>query len=141
MIHVFKQKYRLIESIIKKDLILYMTKMDDITLVAITFTIVGMTEIIMGIPLLYQKIKPNWLYGFRLPSTVSNKEVWYKINVHTGRGFIYAGIILVISSLFLLMFDLNLSLTELSLILLIMLLVPLNAVLVSGFLYLKKLKK
>jgi len=113
--------------------------MDDITLVTIIFITIGMAEILQGIPLLYKKIKPNWLFGFRLPSTVSNEEIWYKVNEHVGRGLVYAGSIVVIGSLFLSVFNLNLN--EKVWILVIILAVPLSAVLISGFLYLKKIVK
>jgi uncharacterized membrane protein len=113
--------------------------MDDVTIVIIMFTTVGMLEIIMGIPLMFEKIKPNWLYGFRLPSTVSNKGVWYPVNRYVGRGFVFAGIIVILSNLFLYMSDLNLTILEKTLVLLFLTLIPIIIIIIAGLVYLKKL--
>ena len=113
--------------------------MDDATLIMIVFIISGMAEIIQGIPLMFNKIKPNWLYGFRLPSTVSNKELWYPVNRYLGRGLVIAGMILVIGTLFLFMIDLGLSFLDKTLVLLFLLIIPLAAAIIGGFLYLKKI--
>ena len=56
-------------------------------LMPLVFIFVGMLEIIMGIPLLLEKIKPNALYGFRTPKTRSSDEIWYKVNKYVGRDF------------------------------------------------------
>jgi uncharacterized membrane protein len=113
--------------------------MDDATIVMIVFLIAGVAEILQGIPLFLEKIKPNWLFGFRLPSTVKNKELWYKVNRYMGRGLIYAGIILVIGTLFVFIIDIGLSLFEKTMFLVILLAIPLSFVIIDGFIYLKKL--
>jgi uncharacterized membrane protein len=113
--------------------------MEDTTLVIIVFTISGVAEIIQGIPLMFEKIKPNWLYGFRLPGTVSNKEVWYPVNRYLGRGLVIAGIILVISTLLLFMIDIGVPLFEKTLVLLFLLIIPLAIVIAGAFYYYKKL--
>jgi len=101
--------------------------------------IIGMLEIVMGVPLLLQKIKPNLLFGFRLPKTLSSEEVWYKSNVYVGRDFIIAGIVVVTGSLILLAFISELTILMLTWIAVILLTVPMIAVIIRGVIYLKKL--
>jgi uncharacterized membrane protein len=113
--------------------------MDDATIILLVFTISGVAEIIQGIPLMLEKVKPNWLYGFRLPGTVSKKEVWYPVNRYLGRGLVIAGIILVIGTLFLFMVDLGFTLFEKTLVLLFLLIIPLAVVIAGSFYYYKKL--
>jgi uncharacterized membrane protein len=113
--------------------------MDDATIIMIVFTISGIAEILQGIPLMFEKVKPNWLYGFRLPGTVSKKEVWYPVNRYLGRGMVIAGIILVISTMFLFMVDMGLPLFEKTLVLLFLLIIPLAIVIAGSFYYYKKI--
>jgi len=98
----------------------------------------GMIEIILGIPLLFEKIKPNKLYGFRVKKTLSDENIWYKSNRYVGRDFIITGIILVMSSLYLLIFQMDFSILELTIISLILTLVPIFLILFRAFSYLKK---
>ena len=113
-------------------------KMDSFTLIII-FVLAGFMEVILGMPLLLEKIKPNWFYGFRTPKTMSNKEIWYKSNKYLGRDFIIIGIILIIGSLFLLLPGISFSLAEIAYIELFLTLIPIIIVLIRGFVYLKKL--
>jgi hypothetical protein len=46
----------------------------------------------LSVPLILHKIPPNGLYGFRIPSTVENPELWYKVNAYSGRRFLVAGL-------------------------------------------------
>jgi len=108
-------------------------------LMPLVFIFVGMLEIIMGIPLLLQKIKPNAIYGFRTPKTRSSDEIWYKANKYVGKDFVFSGIILVVGSLFLLLFKESISTEEIVWIELILVFLPLAILLIKGFNYLKKL--
>ena len=51
----------------------------------------GLLWIGISIPLIYEKIGPNQLYGFRTRKTLSNKEIWYKTNKYMGKDFIVLG--------------------------------------------------
>jgi hypothetical protein len=46
----------------------------------------------LSVPLILHKIPPNELYGFRIPSTIENPELWYKVNAYSGRRFLVAGL-------------------------------------------------
>ena len=45
-----------------------------------------------SIPLILHKIPPNGLYGFRIPSTLADPELWYKVNAYSGRRFLVVGL-------------------------------------------------
>ena len=113
--------------------------MDNSTIALLIFTSVGLMEIILGIPLLYEKIKPNWYYGFRTSKTVNNKEIWYKCNKYVGRDLILAGIVVAIGSLFLLNIKDSFSVETIAIIVMFLVTVPVIFVLIRGFLYLKKI--
>lgn len=44
----------------------------------------GVLMFVLGIPLGYGLVPPNWWYGFRTPSTVRNAHIWYPVNRVTG---------------------------------------------------------
>jgi hypothetical protein len=46
----------------------------------------------LSVPLILHKIPPNGLYGFRLPSTIANPTLWYKVNAYAGRRFLVVGL-------------------------------------------------
>jgi len=114
--------------------------MDDYLLLISTFIAVGMLEIILGLPLLFEKVKPNWLYGFRLPSTLSNEEIWYKSNKYVGRDFVVSGIILTFMSLVLLLFRSGILVVEIAIIFVSLLTILTIIIVIRARIYLKKLK-
>jgi uncharacterized membrane protein len=114
--------------------------MDDLTLIIFSFLLTGTLEILLGLPLMFDKIKPNWLFGFRTLSTVSNEEIWYKINRQVGKDFIIAGIILILGILFLIVLLPGISVNEITLAALFLITITVAAVIIRGFVYLKKLK-
>lgn len=137
---LYKQKHRLIESIIKKyDICINCVCMIYPFELIMIYIIVGVLEIILGLPLLFEKIIPNWFYGFRLPKTMSNKEIWYKTNRYVGRDFIVAGIIVIIAALVVLMFQINFNVIATTFILTIVLIVPIIVIIIRGLIYLKKI--
>jgi len=107
-------------------------------MIIIIFIFVGALEILMGIPLMYGKIKPNWFYGFRLPKTVSNKEIWYEVNKQTGRDFMVSGMIIIIVSLFLMAFNLNFDVVAMTTIQIFILMVLMATIIARGLLLIKK---
>lgn len=46
----------------------------------------------LSVPLILRKIPPNGLYGFRIPSTLENPSLWYKVNEYAGRRFLVVGL-------------------------------------------------
>jgi uncharacterized membrane protein len=115
--------------------------MDEILITLLTFVFIGVVFIFLGIPLLLNKVKPNWFYGFRTPTTVKNKDVWYKVNKQVGRDFIIAGIIVIIGSIFMLIFQPILTLIQLIIIFLLLVHLSLIIIITRGIFLLRKLKK
>ena len=52
--------------------------------------------IILSIPFIFEKIPPNHGLGLRTKSTLSNKQLWYKVNKLFGWYILVTGIILMI---------------------------------------------
>ena len=46
----------------------------------------------LSVPLILQKIPPNGFYGFRIPATLNNPDLWYKVNAYAGRRFLVVGL-------------------------------------------------
>jgi len=46
----------------------------------------------LSIPLILGKIPPNGLYGFRVPQTLNNPDLWYPVNTYAGWRLLAAGL-------------------------------------------------
>lgn len=114
--------------------------MNEYMILIIAFILVGIIEIIMGLPLLLEKVKPNWLYGFRLPGTLSDEEIWYKTNKYVGRDFVVMGILIIFFSLFLLFFMSSFTVFEITFVSIFLIILPMIIIIIRGVIYLKKLK-
>ncbi len=55
----------------------------------------------LSVPLILRRIKPNGLYGFRVPATLNDPQLWYKVNEYAGRRFLVTGLITAIGSIIL----------------------------------------
>jgi hypothetical protein len=48
--------------------------------------------IVIGLPLFFRKIKPNYFYGYRLSSyVIENDDIWYRINAIGGKHLVIIG--------------------------------------------------
>ncbi len=112
--------------------------MGDQIILSLTFLMAGIVETIISIPLIFGKIQPNYLYGFIVKKTLSNKEIWYKANKYNGNDMLIAGLILAIGSLGFFVVEMDLM-VAVAIGLLLLLLVPLTVMLVRAFMYLKTL--
>ena len=61
-----------------------------VTLLAL-YSLGGLLLAGLSVPLILHKIPPNGLYGFRVPSTLDNPALWYKVNAYAGRRFLVVG--------------------------------------------------
>jgi len=113
--------------------------MDENLLIILSFIFVGALEIILGIPLMYEKVKPNGLYGFRLPKTISNKKIWYPVNKQAGKDFVISGIILTITSLILLQINTNLDILTITTIETLLMMILIAIIIARGLILIKKL--
>jgi hypothetical protein len=55
---------------------------------------ISLSLVILGIPLMLRRVRPNPLYGLRLPATFADEWVWYEANALTGRDLLLHGMLL-----------------------------------------------
>jgi hypothetical protein len=58
----------------------------------VLYTIAGLFLAGLSVPLILQKIPPNGLYGFRIPATLENPALWYKVNRYSGWRLLVVGL-------------------------------------------------
>ncbi len=46
----------------------------------------------LSVPLILRKIPPNGWYGFRVPPTLKDPALWYKVNDYAGRRLLVVGL-------------------------------------------------
>ena len=63
------------------------------------FVFTGLLMIGLSIPMIRRRVKPNYLYGFRTPKTLSDERIWYEANAYCGRLLLRLGIVYVIAAL------------------------------------------
>jgi uncharacterized membrane protein len=93
----------------------------------------------LSIPLIMRKIKPNPIYGFRTPTTLSNETYWYEVNSYAGKWLLGAGIMIAISAIVLAM--LPLSLDTYAILCAVIILGAITIAIVMGVIYMRKLQK
>jgi uncharacterized membrane protein len=55
----------------------------------------GTVYILVSVPLLLDKIGPNWFYGFRIARAYKSTEMWYKVNRIGAKVFVGYGVIML----------------------------------------------
>lgn len=53
----------------------------------------------LSIPMIRGRVKPNGLYGFRLPKTLNNPDIWYPANSYAGKWLLASGIVSAVAAL------------------------------------------
>jgi hypothetical protein len=66
--------------------------------ILILYVITGLLSAVIAVPLIKGKVKPNALYGFRVPQTLNDPAVWYAVNAHFGRWLLLTGIATVLAA-------------------------------------------
>jgi hypothetical protein len=61
----------------------------------------GVLLLLLSIPLIRRKIPPNGLYGFRVPKTMNNPELWYLVNAYSARRMLWTAIAFVAAAVIL----------------------------------------
>src|SRR5690242_20333896 len=51
----------------------------------------GLLLVALGVPLWLRRVPPNFLYGVRFRSTLSDDGIWYAVNALAGRNMIAIG--------------------------------------------------
>jgi hypothetical protein len=45
-----------------------------------SYLVTGIVYILVSMPLLFNRVGPNWFYGIRIPKAYESTEMWYKVN-------------------------------------------------------------
>lgn len=59
----------------------------------VTFGLTGVLLMGLARPLVRRRVKPNGLYGVRLPDTLADERVWYDVNEVGGRDLFRLGVL------------------------------------------------
>ena len=95
--------------------------------------------ILLSIPLVLGKVRPNPLYGFRTPKTMSSPDIWYPANKAAGILMIVAAMLSIVVNSVLLMLSAGWPDPTLFRLMSASSVVPLLLSLVGSFLYLRRL--
>ncbi len=103
------------------------------------FPLVGILFGALGIPLMRGMVPPNIWYGFRTSKTLSNNDIWYKVNRILGADMIKAGAVIGLTSLLALIFHNRLGIEVAIGILTVVVLASAVWMAIHGFSILRKL--
>jgi uncharacterized membrane protein len=104
--------------------------------------LLGIITILISIPLLYNAIGPNRLYGFRTRKTLSSPDLWYKANRYAARELVAAGMVIITLAIVTLLIHLRITMfttIQAFALFITVTAIPLVIAVLRGLLYLKKL--
>ena len=67
----------------------------------IMYTLTGLLIAGLALPMLLRRVRPNPLYGLRVPATLGDERVWYEANARSGRDLLILGIVTVAAAVLL----------------------------------------
>jgi uncharacterized membrane protein len=73
--------------------------MNPLTLLLLLFVGAGLLLIVISIPLIQRRIKPNYWYGFRTKCTLNNPDLWYEVNAYAGKRLLISGLITTLAAI------------------------------------------
>ena len=59
----------------------------------------GLILVVISLPLIYGRIKPNSLYGFRVPATLENPDLWYPVNKYAAKRLLIVGLVMIATAI------------------------------------------
>ncbi len=74
---------------------------------ALLFELSGLLFIVISLPLIAKRVRPNRWYGFRVKKTLSDERIWYQANFIAGRDLLLAGIAISASTAIVCLFGQN----------------------------------
>jgi hypothetical protein len=110
----------------------------DVTTLLILYLFFGGLLVILAVPLLREKIKPNGWYGFRVRTTLENPKIWYAVNHHAAKRILAAGVAVILAAVILYMVP-NITIDQYAMGVLIVLVVIFGIGMIQSVRYLKKL--
>jgi uncharacterized membrane protein len=101
----------------------------------------GVLLIVLAVPMILQRVRPNPWYGFRTSKTLSDAKVWYPANRYAGKALLLAGALITVASLVLYWLADGLAFGEEALLTLwlIVVFVPLGACVTASLVYANRL--
>jgi uncharacterized membrane protein len=100
----------------------------------------GLLLVLVSLPLLWGKVPPNPLYGFRVRATLENPAIWYPANKFAAKCLIWTGVVVAGAALILYTIP-GLSLNWYALACLSLFMIALAFTLVQCFRHLKTLTR
>jgi hypothetical protein len=100
----------------------------------------GLLLVLVSLPLLWGKIPPNPLYGFRVRTTLENPAIWYPANKFAAKRLAWTGIVVAGAALVLYAIP-GLSLNSYAFGCLAVLMCALAVTLIQSFRYLRTLTR
>ena len=73
----------------------------------VVLVLVGALFVILGVPLAMGRVRRNWLYGVRTPTSMSSDESWQVINRDGGRALVGWGVVFLIGAVAVAVFDIG----------------------------------
>ena len=104
-------------------------------LMLVLYISVGLLMCGLSLPLIWRKVPPNNLYGFRVRQTLENEEVWYAANEFSAKRLLWLGIATVVVAVTLFFLTTRIDVYAMSLA--TILLVGLAVCLIQSFRYLQ----
>ena len=52
----------------------------------------GSLLVILALPLLKERVRPNVFYGFRFPKSFRSPEIWYAVNKYGAKRLLWSGV-------------------------------------------------
>ncbi len=105
----------------------------------ISLLVIGLLEIVLSIPLIFERIPPNSLYGFRTPKTRHNEDIWYRANKFAGKTMFLAGFITAGTGFIFTIWGQYLETLTIAWISLVVIFATLLGAVTAAFLYLRRL--
>jgi uncharacterized membrane protein len=59
----------------------------------------GLLLALISLPLIFEKIKPNFYYGFRIRATLENEELWYAVNKYFAKRLLIVGVVQALAAI------------------------------------------
>jgi uncharacterized membrane protein len=94
----------------------------------------------LSVPLILHKVPPNGIYGFRIPATFEDPQLWYKVNAYAGKRLLVAGLGTAVGSI-ILYYIVNTSVDAYALSCLGLFLALFLWAIITSFLYLKSVQQ
>ena len=73
--------------------------MSELQILLALYVASGLLLIALSIPMIRGRVKPNWIYGFRVRKTIENPDIWYPANAYAGKWLLGCGVMTVVAAL------------------------------------------